>query len=238
MKTEEAKENKETKEKKSGSPAGIIIGVIIFALLLTADLVTKFLAVKYLTLGESIRVIPKVLSWTLTYNSGMAFGFLSGTTVGMVIITAFTVIIMAGIAVAFVKTGLSRPGLKIILAIVEAGAVGNLVDRIMMFTGQISGVRDFIDISSVNFFSFINGGFNFGICNVADFAVTLGGAALVIYMIFFFATDGGKEEEESSPLTDRENIFLGEYSEKDVSSLEEVSLKDEDSSLNKDGDEK
>lgn len=223
-----ATENEKGKTKnKKNSPVGIIVSALLFALLLAVDLVGKHCAVKYLTVGKSVEVIKGVFSLTLIYNKGMAFGLLSDTLAGMIIVTAVTVIIMAFIIVAYVKTGFSRTGLKVILAVIEAGAVGNLVDRVLMFTGNLTGVRDFLDISSLQFFSFINGGFNFGICNPADFCVTLGGVALVIYLIFAIGSDSEKEDDGLSPAADRSEIFKEEYVEKDVSSLEEIPFGEE-----------
>lgn len=199
----------------------IIISAVVFAVLLAADQLTKYFAVEYLEVGASEQIIAGALYFTLTYNSGMAFGFLSGTTAGMVVVTVFTVIIMVGMVAVFIKTGLKRGGLKIILAVVEAGAIGNFIDRIMMFSGNLSGVRDFLDISNIKFF----GSLNFGICNVADFAVSLGGVALVIYMIVYIVADDGKKKKEE-PLppetADKNAILTQDYSERDVSTLEEV----------------
>lgn len=234
MKTEnkpaEASPAQKTKndKRKNGSLIWIIISAAIFAILLAVDLVGKHYAVKYLTLGKSVEVIKGVFSLTLVYNKGMAFGFLDDTVAGMVVVTAVTVVLMAVIVIAYVKTGLSRPGLKIILCVIEAGAVGNLVDRILMFTGNLEGVRDFLDISSVQLFSFINGGFNFGICNPADFCVSLGCVALIVYMIYRIATEPEKDEDEVSPAAERSEIYRSEYVEKDVSSLEEISVETEE----------
>jgi len=200
----------------------IIISAVVFCVFLVADLVTKSLAVEYLELGISKQIIPGVLYFTLTYNSGMAFGIFSGTTAGMIVVTIFTVVVMAAIVVVFIKTGKSRGALKIILAVIEAGAIGNFVDRIMMFSGNLSGVRDFLDISSVKFF----GKFNFGICNLADFWVSLGGVALVIYMIYFIATEDKDKKEKAEAVppekVDKDAILAEDYKEKDVSDLEEV----------------
>jgi len=233
----EKKDNKKGKEGANKKPSivGLIISVAVFAFLIAADQVSKYCATEYLTFGRSIEVIPGFFSLTLTYNKGMAFGMLNDSTAGMIAVTVFTVIIMAAIVVTFIKTGLSRPGLKIILSVIEAGAIGNLVDRILMFTGKIEGVRDFLDISDFNLFSFINGGFNFGICNVADFCVTLGGVAIVVYMIVYLATDNGDKKEDISPETTREEIYKGEYVEKDVSSLEEIPVVREDDKKQKNG---
>lgn len=218
-------------KKKKGwyGVSAIIVGALLFAVLLAVDLVTKYLATEYLKEGESKQVIPRVLYFTLTYNKGIAFGFLSNTEAAMVVVTALTVIIMIGVAVVFIKTGKRRGGLKIILAFIEAGAVGNLVDRIMMFSGNLKGVRDFLDISRVQLFSFINGGFNFGICNPADFYVTLAGVALFIYVIAFFITDGKESAQSASPKAERAAILTEGYAETDVSALEETSVEfDED----------
>lgn len=148
-----------------------VVAILIFAVLLAADLLTKQWAVEvkpnyYLFNGFGL---------TIYYNSGMAFGMFDDNRTAMIAVIVITIAMMLVIAFAFVKVKSTNKFLKIILAIIEAGAIGNLVDRIMWLSGSLPGVRDFIDVSF----------FGFGVCNLADFYVTVCGVLLLIYFMFF-----------------------------------------------------
>ena len=118
-------------------------------------------------------------------NPGMAFSWFSDNTAAMVAVTVLTIVMIIGIAVAFFALSkLSAPA-QMCLAIIEAGAIGNLIDRLYM-----GCVRDFLDISPLRF----------GICNPADFYISLGAVALLIIILFvgptsmFPATKKWREE--------------------------------------------
>lgn len=148
---------------------------LIIVIFLTAiDLITKQLAVKYLSEG-SFTIIPKVLSFTLLEggNSGAAFGLLSG---GFWLFFVITIVVLTLVISTLRKLETSRRYLPIHVALVIliAGALGNFADRTLtMFTEGRSYVIDFI------YFEFIN----FPIFNVADCYVTI---AAVIILLFGF----------------------------------------------------
>lgn len=147
------------------------IGILVFAVCLALDLLTKTWAVAtkpnlYLTKG---------IGFTLVYNSGMAFSIFNDSEIAMKIVAAVTVVVMIVIGVIFAVLKPEKRFIKIVLAVIEAGAIGNFIDRIMMFAGVLPGVRDFVDVSF----------FGFGVCNIADFYVSFGGVALLIYLLFF-----------------------------------------------------
>lgn len=188
------------------------VGILVFAALLALDLLTKAWAVRT---HPSQVIIPKMIKLTLVYNSGMAFSLFDDNRTAMIVVMILTCAIMLVIAFAFLKIKSENKFLKILLAVIEAGAVGNLVDRVMWLSGAIPGVRDFVDVSF----------FGFGVCNLADFFVSFGGVILVLYFVFFSADPlipvfkkkkpkekefGGKEEnvepkaiEESASLEER-----------------------------------
>lgn len=102
-------------------------------------------------------------------NDGIAFGWLGDNATAMKIVTVFTVVMVVIIAVLFYTVFKRNKPAQIALAVIEAGAIGNLIDRCILGT-----VRDFIDVSPLHF----------GVCNVADFCVTFGAVALVIIILF------------------------------------------------------
>lgn len=159
------------KNEKKDAIVITVIALAVFALLLAADLLTKAWAEQT---HPHIYLFPGC-GLTIIYNSGMAFSLFDDNKAAMIAIICFTVLLMIAIAILFFKLKPENRFLKIVLAIVEAGAIGNLVDRILWLSGSIEGVRDMIDVS----FS------GFGVCNLADFYVSFGGVILVVYIIFF-----------------------------------------------------
>jgi signal peptidase II len=127
------------------------------------DQLTKHLALRSLDGGRAIEVIPGVLRFRLTYNSGGAFGILQG---------APSLFLVATIAiVAAILLGVGRVEdhrWAIPLGLVLGGGLGNAIDRLVRDTG--GGVVDFIDVHLIDWPVF----------NLADSAIVLGAALILI----------------------------------------------------------
>ena len=91
----------------------------------------------------------------------------------MEIMSYVTVVLAVLIAVMFFTLFRHNTPVRFCLAIVEAGAIGNIVDRFCL-----DYVRDFVDVSPLGF----------GVCNIADFFIT-GGIVAVIICILFIGKD-------------------------------------------------
>lgn len=102
-------------------------------------------------------------------NTGIAWGLFGDSKTGMILITILTVVMIAAIAALYFTVFKKNTAAKICLAVVEAGALGNLIDRVCL-----GYVRDFVDVSPI--------GFN--ICNFADFYITFGAIALLVVILF------------------------------------------------------
>lgn len=148
---------------------------IIFAILLTVDMITKALAVDI-----NIRVIPNVLSFIYSQNTGGAFSLLSNNTVLLTIITAIFIVVII-VLDKFYKSNskLYRVGYSLILT----GAVGNLIDRILF-----GYVRDFIKLDFMDFTKLNT------IFNVADICVTFGVCIMIIYFIISIVKEKKSEK--------------------------------------------
>jgi signal peptidase II len=126
------------------------------------DQVTKQWAVNNLTDGDVD--VFWTLRFHLSFNTGMAFS--RGQSWGPVI----------GVLALFVVVGLllslrRQPGklTDISVGLIVGGAIGNVIDRLFRSPGWFRGaVVDFIDFQW------------FPIFNVADMAITIGGALLVL----------------------------------------------------------
>jgi len=130
---------------------------------LVADQVSKIVLQSLLPTGRAVDVIAGVFSITPQTNTGVAFGLLAG---------GGPLLILVGVVVIFaiVKLRLQRSKSRLLavsLGLLLGGAAGNLVDRVAR-----GGVFDFLDFHVWPVF------------NMADVAVTIGGALLVIHMLF------------------------------------------------------
>jgi signal peptidase II len=134
---------------------------------LAGDIVTKRIAEATLTLHQPVQVIGDVLRWTLTYNTGAAMNMHLGASSR--VIFSVVAVVMIGVILRMWR-GLppTSTWLSASLAMIVAGAAGNLIDRLR----HARGVVDFIDvgIGSARFWTF----------NVADSGVTVGAVILAI----------------------------------------------------------
>lgn len=144
----------------------------LMAALVVVDQVTKAIVVREIPLHGAFTVIPGLLDFTHVRNSGAAFGFLNGVDFPYkwLVVTVAAVVALAAIAVYAGRfageTLLARSGLAMVLA----GAMGNLIDR-----ARLGYVVDFVDVHYA--------GWHFWAFNVADTAITLGAAALILDII-------------------------------------------------------
>ena len=141
-----------------------VIYLILYAVMLAADLISKHIAEANMKLGQTIPVIRNVFHITYVMNEGAAFSIFSGKQTFLVIITAAALLaVIIYIAVKRPKNPLIMTSLTMILA----GGTGNLYDRIVL-----NGVRDFFDFRIINFAVF----------NIADIFVVCGALLLVLYL--------------------------------------------------------
>lgn len=144
--------------------------VILTAILcVIADLVTKYLTVRGLALGQSIKVIDGVLNFTYVENRGMAFGWLADRREIFLILSA--VMLIALFIFAFYYRKQAGLWLKIACGLVLGGGIGNMIDRI-----RLGYVIDFIDVCLFDFWKWV--------FNVADSCVCVGVFMLALYLIF------------------------------------------------------
>jgi signal peptidase II len=174
------------------------------ALIVIVDQITKMAVKGFHLFGishngmmpyESIPVIGDTLRWTFVENPGMAFGF----NFGMPVVLALFSVIASIFLVVLLKRTESQGinGLRIALALILGGAVGNLIDRSLygvlydyapLFYGKVVDFIDF-DIPDINLFGLhLN---RFYVFNIADAAVSVG----VVLLLFFYPST--KEEPVS-----------------------------------------
>ena len=131
----------------------------IVAVTIIVDQLTKFLVVKYMTLGQSISVIDNFLYITSHRNEGAAWGILQGKMIFFYVVT----LVVIGLVILWIrKLDIEKEKLLVIaLSLILGGALGNFIDRVMY-----QHVVDFI-----NTYIF---GYDFPIFNIADSALCIG----------------------------------------------------------------
>jgi len=138
---------------------------IIVVLILALDQLTKFIVISNLAIHQSIPVVKNIFYITLVSNRGAAFGILKNQVPLFIFVALFAIGL---IYVNMSKSGFKKVSLyKISLALILAGAIGNLIDRL-----RFGYVVDFLDFRIWPVF------------NIADSAITIG-AILLGWMILF-----------------------------------------------------
>ncbi len=141
--------------------------IIIFVLTVVDQLVKLWAAGPLKSIhGGDLPLIEGVFHFAYVENRGAAFGVLQNARVFFIILTFCAI---AALTVYMVKKRRSMGlFLRVALALVYAGAVGNLIDRVLL-----GYVRDMFDFRLINFYVF----------NVADACVSVGGAMIVLFLI-------------------------------------------------------
>lgn len=198
----------------------ILVDVILTAVLLAADLITKhFVSNDLLANGGVREIIKNVLTFRYSENTGAAFGMFDNARVLLSVLVGIVIIGLIGFMVYHILKGKHKERgsllLHISLSMIVAGGIGNLVDRI-----ALGYVRDFIEYTIV--YTLFKK--HFAICNFADVCLTIGVILLVIYLIVFYAIGSTKKEKN---LLDAAQAPADEGGA-DVPSLSSEEKKDED----------
>ena len=173
----------------------IYIACLITAgVVLAVDLITKYLAV---SMDFNVVIIPWLLKFKLSYNTGAAFSFLSGKDWAMTFFIVLTSITLLGILAYFIfniiKKRKPSKWLLIALSLVFSGALGNFIDRI-----SLGKVRDFI-------FVFYDTNIFPAIFNVADMSLVIGVIMRCVYLLFIDKDAVFKKSEPKKEIEDAEN---------------------------------
>ena len=140
--------------------------VPLFAGVFLSDCASKRVAVEQLAPAYvPHEIFGDVVRFTLAYNQRAAMGLSAGSA-SRWILAALAVVMLLAAAVWVLRTDRRDPRLFSGIALVAAGALGNLVDRLRWDRGVV----DFIDIGV--------GDTRFWIFNVADVAITVGAIVL------------------------------------------------------------
>ncbi|MPM11077.1 Lipoprotein signal peptidase [bioreactor metagenome] len=139
----------------------------IIVILIGIDQWTKYLAETQLKPIDAIPLVRDVFHLTYARNTGAAFSILREKQVFLIIVSTIIVVVLIYYLIKTIKT--RETTLKIALALIIGGALGNLIDRI-----RLNYVTDFLDFTLVDY----------PIFNFADVFVVLG-VVLLSYIVLF-----------------------------------------------------
>ena len=146
-----------------------MLELILLVALIIVDQVSKYLIqISLSPVGATLPVINGLFQLTNVHNSGAAWGLMAGFRWLFIPLTIIVAGALIYVLFRFHKklTVFSR----ITLALLFSGAVGNLIDRVLL-----SYVRDFFDFTPI---------INFPVFNVADSCLTVGCIFLIIDALF------------------------------------------------------
>jgi signal peptidase II len=140
------------------------------AFIILVDRLTKVWVEKHIELGGAIPVIPKVLRISHWTNDGAAFSLFADSASPHTVrwlLTGFSLVAALAVLIALVRLGDRITLTTVALALIFAGALGNVHDRILY-----GSVVDFIE---VHIFSYHWPDFN-----VADSSIVTGACLLLL----------------------------------------------------------
>jgi signal peptidase II len=146
--------------------------VVIAALIVVIDRVTKLWIVAHIRPGYAIVVIPRVFRLTHVLNTGAAFSmFESSASPSLVrnLLIAFSIAAVVVVALLW-KMGRSVTLTSVALALILGGAIGNLYDRI-----RFAHVVDFLEVHIIHY--------HWPDFNVADSSIVVGACLLLLEML-------------------------------------------------------
>lgn len=188
-----------------GKKSLILIAVVV--VLVAVDLLTKYFEEKYFW---NFKVIPHFIEvMGKVRNPGCAFSFLDDNPeIGQPLLITMTFVLLAVLVFGFTVLPERFTLLKVAVALVISGAVGNLADRLMF-----REVRDFVGL---NMF-----GTGMVYCNFADFFIVIGTAIALLDLIFL-------NEWALIPLTKKAKAAQAEHKQKAEQADKEAEKEKED----------
>ena len=141
------------------------------------DQFSKWLCSTYLKPVGSVKIIPGFLNFTYIENRGAAFGSFSNH---RWVFMVFSTVAIVAVTVYLLRFSENNRLLRLSLAMIVSGGVGNMFDRI-----GLGYVVDFIDFYAIWQYIF----------NIADCFVCIGAGLMVLYCILTMRDELKKEEK-------------------------------------------
>jgi len=150
------------------------IGILVLAL----DQISKLIVEHRLPMGVPVTVIPGFFNLFYTRNTGGAFGLFSGASTILLVVGIIAVVILV---VVFFRSRYRNATIRTSLALLLAGALGNIIDRV-----RLGYVIDFIQLH-------ISNRFYWPMFNIADTSVVVGAVLILVFVFTHKEKEKGKE---------------------------------------------
>ena len=195
------------------------ISLLVFAF----DVVTKQIVLHNMTVGQTIPEKTGFMYWQYVINDGMAFGLSFNSNEKTMIanrIIFISISVIGAIILFFIFFKFYQKLnklVKISLALMIAGCLGNLVDRVFYSQSYLqmfdpnAGTYGVVDFIAVDF-----GSYSFPRFNIADSALVIGALFLIVYLI----------SEEVKDFKARRKAELKEMGNNKVQSLDEKMMEE------------
>ena len=136
----------------------LLISIIVFM-----DQLIKYYILNNFNHGQSLAVIKGVFHLTYVQNTGAAFGIFKNANTFFIIVSIAIILFLLVYRYYYLK---SNVYINISIALIIGGAIGNLIDRILL-----NYVVDYLDFRVWPVF------------NLADSAIVVGAGILIIYIL-------------------------------------------------------
>jgi signal peptidase II len=147
--------------------------LMIAALIVLLDRVTKLWIIAHIQQGHAIVIVPRVFRLTHVVNTGAAFSIFEGASSPALVrnlLIGFSIIAVVVVLALIWKMGQRATLTSVALALILGGAIGNLYDRI-----RFAYVVDFLEVHIVHY--------HWPDFNVADSAIVVGACLLLLEML-------------------------------------------------------
>lgn len=153
--------------------------LLVVSILVIVDQVIKKAVTANLSVGESCLTVPGFAEIRYCRN----YGGMMGTFDGMAeILSVVAVIILIVVLIMMLTKKIKFGVIYIGLAMIVAGGIGNLIDRIVL-----GYVIDYINVLFINFYIF----------NFADCLITVGSFGIIIFEIYELIVETRKKGESN-----------------------------------------
>ena len=164
----------------------MICFIIAFLIVLVDQGVKYWVTLQYGLNGGGVDLIPGILRITYHENSGGAFSMLDNYTFYLTIVSAVVCVVIIVLIIATRWSGFG----KLSLAFILGGAVGNLIDRVVMGHVVYMFFPQFV---------------NFAIFNVADIFITIGAILFVLFILFGNKHKGDPKLADGAPASKKQS---------------------------------
>ena len=154
--------------------------LVATAAVVVLDQISKHLVRQNLDLHTSVHILGNFFRFTYVENSGIAFGIKVGG--ALPLFTGLSLLAIGLIFTYLYRERSSHLAVRVSLALILGGAVGNLIDRIIF--GRV-----------VDFLDFGLGTYRFFVFNLADTSVTVGVTLYLILTLSVFPQTQAVEVE-------------------------------------------